>query len=955
MEFSSFSTDMCEPAADGGVTPGLVPIPNLDPDELDEAAGRLRAIGEAIEESGAGITSAWASLTGIYVAPEADTLLGVLDPVSSDGSTVATGVRDAADALTTFAETARELKSRLRGLKAEAEAFRADVGTDDEWLEDDERERNNDLNNRIATAVHEYQEAERDCANKIGENYDGTWFTGFSDKAGHDQTSTDGDRTYQLYGTTAARTDQANPWGSPVDAPTSALEDAFWGVGDIAIGAVVGLGLSTGLYRDGEIAFPFGTEHGQNMLANWEETKDSFWGVLGSDAQGEWADPGSLDAQWHNSREALIEIGDSIVPVSEWDDRPMYTIVNGAGNTALMFTPTGWARTLFDSPGGGSLPDMNLDGSLPVERGPNGVSSSGSGLHGTDTVSVSDVDHSAGASVPGNPIGGMNESLGALQEQINGSAGTDSGTPTGSSFPESTPVQEGSAPSATPAPESSSTPTSPSDMAPVPDEGSASPSGEGTPSQGEGDGPGAANDPTAQDVHEGTAATDAEGSSEPWAASPVDDGSTRETSPTTPVISDTDGGGSGLEDSTATDATDGGDGRTGDHSNPEEGDTAAPADSGGGQGGGGRDDGPVLPPGSPDDGYGPGSDDGSSDSSGSGDPDGRREDDEGDLLLPEDQPDADVPLQDRPLDRASDDPSVRDLIPADGKRFGDDVTLEPNTRYILPEADGQRFTEYITDGEGKIREIRADSQGWNAKHPEFLNPRADMTYVVDGRYTFRTDEYSRTVSVEGTLTREANERNNRRQDAVGDEGERYFELLNEQIKKDFYKVEKRWPESGEVPQYQHIEYQGGHLIGSQFFGIGENLNMVPMRYDINQNRTLTAFPDRDDKVLGGIKGAFANVERAWSGIMRKKGSWHGFSEPKFNDGAWDAALALNPDNPQIDVKVTNVYDPGMPMIRDPKNSDREVPPPPMRVEVEWFLNGVKMKELRYANMPPLKE
>jgi hypothetical protein len=953
MEFSSFSTDMCEPAADGGVTPGLVPIPTVDPDELDEAVGRLRAIGEAIEESGEGITSAWASLTGIYVAPEADTLLSVLDPVSSDGSTVATGVRDAADALTTFAETARELKARLSGLKAEAEAFRADVGSDEEWLEDeDQRERNNDLNNRIATAVHEYQEAERDCANKIGEHYGGTWFTGYSDKASHDQTSTDSDRTYQLYGTTGPRTDQANPWGSPVDAPTSAWEDAFWGLGDLAIGAVVGLGLSTGLYRNGELAYPFGTEHGQNVLANWEDTKDSFWAVMGSDAQGEWADPGGLDAQWHNSREALIEVGDSIVPVSEWDDRPMYTVVNGVGNVALMFTPTGWARTFFDSPAGGSAPDAHLDGSLSADRGPNGVSSGGSGLHGTDTVSMSSADHSVGQSVPSSPIGGMNEALGALQEQLNGAAAPDTGTPTGSSSPEAVSAAESPTSSSTPAPESSSSSTSTSDSAP-PIQESAPRSGEGAPSREAVDDSGAANDPTAQDIQEGTTAAGAEGS--PWAASPVDDGSAREASPTAPINAAADGGGPGRDGTAATDTTDGGSGSDGDHSRPQEDGTATPAESGGGQGGGGRDDGSGPPPGSPDDGQGPNSDDGSSDSTGHGGTDGRREDDEGDLLLPESEPDTDVPLQDRLLDRASDDPRVQELIPTDGRRFGEGVTLDPNTRYTLPEADGERFTEYITDGEGRIREIRADSEGWNGKHPEFLDPRPDMTYVVDGRYTFRTDEYSRTVSAEGFLTREVNDRNDYRQTGVGDAGEQYFELLNEQIRNDFHAVEGRWPEPGEVPQYQDIEYQGGHLIASQFFGIGENLNMVPMRYDVNQNRTLTAFHDRNPNELGTIEGAFANVERAWRGILRDKGKWHGFEEDKFNDGTWDAALALNPENPQIDVKVTNVYDPNLPEIEDPDNPGRMIQPPPSMIEVEWYLNGVKMTTLEYENLPPLEE
>jgi hypothetical protein len=128
-----------------------------------------------------------------------------------------------------------------------------------------------------------------------------------------------------------------------------------------------------------------------------------------------------------------------------------------------------------------------------------------------------------------------------------------------------------------------------------------------------------------------------------------------------------------------------------------------------------------------------------------------------------------------------------------------------------------------------------------------------------------------------------------------------------------------------------------------------------MRYDVNQNRTLTAFHDRNPNELGTIEGAFANVERAWRGILRDKGKWHGFEEDKFNDGTWDAALALNPENPQIDVKVTNVYDPNLPEIEDPDNPGRMIQPPPSMIEVEWYLNGVKMTTLEYENLPPLEE
>ncbi len=522
MEFTSFSTESCAPAGDGGIVPGLVPIPNVDPDELDEAAGRLRAVGEAIEESGEGITSTWASLTSIYVAPEADTLLSALDPVSSDGSAVASGVRDAASALETFAETTRELKSRLSGLKSEAEAFRADVGWDREWLEDeDERERNNDLNNRVAAAVHEYQEAERACANAIGQHYGGTFFTGHSDKANHDQTSSGGDRTWQVYGTASAPVDQANPWGSAVDEPPGALENVFWGLGDIAVGAVVGLGVTTGLYRDGRFAYPFGTEHGQNLFTNWEEAKDSFWALVGSDGQGEWVAPDSLDAQYHNAKEAWQAYGDAIVPVSEWEGRPEYTLVNGAGNVALMALPLGWGRVFLDGPdlGSGSGPDG--DGSSDGGHSANGANGAGNGLRGTDTVGMAATAPTGGQPDPGNAVSGMHESLAGLESQL-GEAPSTEGTPNGSPPPVVPPAPE--------------TPTAPMGDAPFPSGDGTASSSEGAPVGGEADAPSETSDPTAQDLRDGTSDSGADTSREPWATSPIDDGSTSEQeSPTIPV------------------------------------------------------------------------------------------------------------------------------------------------------------------------------------------------------------------------------------------------------------------------------------------------------------------------------------------------------------------------------------------------------------------------------------
>ncbi|MCK9871338.1 hypothetical protein MRI28_17125 [Nocardiopsis dassonvillei] len=598
MEFTTFSIESCAPAADGGVVPGLVPIPNVDPDAVEEAAAALRTAGEAIEGAGAEITSTWASLTGIYVAPEADTLLAALDPVPADGTDVATASADAASALETFAETARELKARLKGLKADVEAFRAEVGWDDEWLEDeDHRERNNNLNDRIAEAVHEFQEAERECANKIGAHYGGTFFTGHSDKANHDQTSTSGDRPWQVYGTATAPTGQANPWGSSVDAPTSHLEDALWGLGDLVVGAVIGLGVGTGLYRDGQFAYPFGTEHGQNLQANWVEAQESFWALAGSDAHGAWQDPGSADAQYHNARGPWMELGDSIVPVSEWEDRPAYTIVTGAGNVALMASPIGLARTVLDAPDLGHGTGAGTDGDFAVtDRGLNNGGTQGLGFTGTDTVGMSAGSPTSDLPDPGTGLGAMNESLADLQSHIENT-------------PAPTPEAPATAPERAPSPEASTgfSPDTPGHSG----EASSTAAGDApttTPETPTGHGgeeagsPRQESDPTAHELREGTARTDADQSSEPWTAAPTNDGTApRQESPTHPVhdpadIAPATSEGSGSSDRSTTEQTgDGADEGASLEESTASGDTAAPASpegaptpdaSGGGSGSG---------------------------------------------------------------------------------------------------------------------------------------------------------------------------------------------------------------------------------------------------------------------------------------------------------------------------------------------------------------------------------
>ena len=732
---SSFDIDPCAaPASDGGVSPSMIPIPKIDPDELETAASALRTAGENIEETAGDIKASWGALTPVYKAPESETLLGALDPVTVDASDVATVTEDAAWALEGFAINARSIKQTLIGLKEEAEEFRAEVGWDDEWLDDEiHRATNNGINNRVAEAVQAYQEAERECANAIGAHYDGTLFSGYSDKARHDQTEMPGERDKGLYGVSGDTVDQANPWGSSVAEPTGHMDDALAGVGVFAVEFAVGVGMSTGVWRDGEAAYPFGTEWGENMGANWSDAKETFWAVLGSNAQGEWEDPGSPEAQWENSRAALAEIGDSIIPVSEFDDRPLFTVFNGGLNSLSMLSPSSWIRVSGGTSGGfdTGMPDADGTGG---DRGGQGTSpTTPGGAGGTDTVPSPDPP----ATHPDltSSLQSMDESLQRLEDQLGGGQGalpdlgpgpgpeapTPPATPEG---PGTTSPGDGTGPDAegrgdgasgtqTPAP-------TPHDS--TPGEGGSDSSGSTTPEGGSGRGetdggsrsePGSGTqdgtdtppregseggqregspdrsgtepDPTSQGLREGTRDAGADRSGDPWTTSP--DG--QSPSPEAPALRNPDEEGS----------------RT---PRPDETDNTPPSRPS-------EDSGSLVPP-SPGSGRDGASDDGAS----------------------------------PPVHVGPNDP----LMPGSKERFGEGIDLEPNRTYEITDSEGRSST-YFTDSGGKITEIHTDARLRGPRHPELVNPHEDAKYVVRSggtEYTYHTDSYGRTVRAEGELT-----------------------------------------------------------------------------------------------------------------------------------------------------------------------------------------------------------
>ncbi|RLP06214.1 hypothetical protein [Propionibacterium australiense] len=111
--------------SEGLVDPEM--IPRIDTGCVTDAAEDLRAMGGSVAENTDAMVAAWAGLRaeGVYVAPEAETVYGLLDPAVAAAGEVESALGGAADALDVFAEELEEIKPGLEELRAEAAAFRA--------------------------------------------------------------------------------------------------------------------------------------------------------------------------------------------------------------------------------------------------------------------------------------------------------------------------------------------------------------------------------------------------------------------------------------------------------------------------------------------------------------------------------------------------------------------------------------------------------------------------------------------------------------------------------------------------------------------------------------------------------------------------------------------------------------------------------------------------------------
>ncbi|MFW6640710.1 hypothetical protein ACOALZ_11805 [Nocardiopsis algeriensis] len=318
------------------INPRNFPVPQTLTYSLDSQAGTFKDNGADLADKGNDIKSAWGGLQGIYSAPEAETLFSVLDPVATDGEDVSDNITKASTALIEFAETVKGIQDRWRTLRTDTNSFLASIDNGNKegwdegsgfwfWKEESENvTKHNELLDRAAALKHEFEEAERKCANAITGLFGGTRFVPQNSEGSRKN----GDKTF-VYGLEEPLTGVPMEWGAPQSTDHAWYNDLGDAVGDFTVGIAEDLGGMVGIH--GENGW-FSDSWGDNLWNYWGgavEGAASLVGV-GKDENGNWG------FSWETMGSAWKEAAHSVVPWEEWGERPWYTIGTAVLNIGSM-------------------------------------------------------------------------------------------------------------------------------------------------------------------------------------------------------------------------------------------------------------------------------------------------------------------------------------------------------------------------------------------------------------------------------------------------------------------------------------------------------------------------------------------------------------------------------------------------------------------------------------------
>ena len=168
------------------------------------------------------------------------------------------------------------------------------------------------------------------------------------------------------------------------------------------------------------------------------------------------------------------------------------------------------------------------------------------------------------------------------------------------------------------------------------------------------------------------------------------------------------------------------------------------------------------------------------------------------------------------------------------EQFGVGEKLDANAHYEVTRTTGDGVSyksHYYTDASGEVRHVETSSRAMTGEYnPDLRNPLPNATYTVDGRFHYTTDGWARTVRLEVD-----------RLDKVGDAFRSRSGYIQSRVNK----------YGSDLVAGTNKKYEGGHIVGHQFGGPPEEINMVAMLEEVNQYRVgsdMESFKLFEDKV-----------------------------------------------------------------------------------------------------------
>lgn len=983
---------------DGKISPADFPVPTSVPTDLEEMARALRRAGGSMAETGSAITSSWSGLSTWYAAPEADTLFGVLAPVTSSGIVIEMATDRVAGAVEDFAESVRDIKQRWGGLRARSYSFLREIEGDEDWTkadtlfggESDNVQKNADLVTEAQSLIAEYNEAERTCANIINIGIDGRTRFVEGSEVGADGPASD----EYVHGISTDLSDVPMEWGTPAEVDQHWWTDVGDAVWDFGVGAVEGTGAMLGMHSSEGW---FEASWGDALWEYHEGNVQSVASLVGmydaeSDSFG-WAGGEALGSAWK-------DLAHSVVPWEEWDERPGYVIGTAALNIVAVVGGAALTATGVGAVVG--VPLMAWRGMAIVDgmggRG-GGGSGGGSGL---------DVDLPTG--LPN--YGGLNSPIASLE-----ASSFDRGDYSPAQWSELRTHLDRWA--------------SASDRGDGAADPGERPGAPGRPAQprdaGDDQVPGRPVDPTSQQLAESEAfwdivehpelaevgresvrdnqqrieEVDSEAKTDPGSPSGSDEG--RWT--TAELLDGPEGAG---------DRVPAGVGGRGDDTLTAERDAPAPApdrtvnlaDSTGRGSDADRvgervtrtdpdsrnhlGDGPENRRDVPGDRHGADLRDRNPDIRNSADGDDPRAQNSGNSTsdshetqsssegsspttteslsarfsrarfiedLGESGPGVNEGAKlTKPEGDLSNEPvgASHELSPASHERFGDNKNLSPDTKYDVYDKNGTYRGIYTTDTFGEIRRIEIKASYGTDVHPELGNPRPNTAYHITTRksfFVFETNSRGRNLISDGHFAEDSAPRISSEDAAVRKAAERYYEAYNRILKEDFTKNRDQYPGTTQAPQFELTKWNGGHIVGvSEYGGIPERLNQVAMMEEVNKHQMndwalSTSYRNFETYILSILDGDF-DYPRSKVDTP----SWQ--AEVDY----WEQCAANGPQPPAIHVRVSQVYDPDLPQFKITTKRGKVMEildPPPSSILVDFSINGHQQQRITYPNTPDL--